>query len=416
MLNEGQTFKKLLGRVRYDVRSGEGSGDNAPVVLLADYVIEYAVRYRASDMHLEALEDRARLRYRIDGTLLERHEPFDLKVHAVLVSRLKIMAGMDTAERRRPLDGHIHHVYGGEAYDFRAATMPTKFGEAFVLRLMGGRGRLLGLDELGFSEANLKKLRQLIHAPAGMVAVAGPMNSGKTTTLYAALAEINRPERSIMTVEDPIEGFLPGISQVEVDRHDKVRLDFAAGLRAILRMDVNSIMVGEIRDEETAQIAIRAALTGHLLLTTIHAKDSVSSFFRLLEMGAAPHLLCATLSGLVSQRLVRRLCPHCKEIYEPTEQDKLLLGDLYEPTQKMYRSVGCEKCFGTGYSGQIAVQEVLAFDEELRRLAMAGADIDSFRGLVQEAGFVDMWADGVAKVYAGVTDLAEVRRVLYGDG
>ncbi len=392
-----------------------GSGEevrSAPIVRLADRIIEFGMELRASDIHIEPREDRLRLRYRVDGALWETEEPFPLRIHSLLVSRLKIMAGMDISEHRRPLDGHIDYSREGSKADLRVATMPVKQGETLVIRLLNGEHRLRRMDDLGLLEENRKRLQELVHQPSGMLVACGPMNSGKTTLLYALLQELDLPEANVMTIEDPVEGILDGVNQIEVN--EKASLGFAEGLRAILRMDADAIMVGEIRDEITAKIAVRAALTGHMLFTTLHARNSVTALFRLLEMGIPAYLLAATLSGIMSQRLVRCICPHCRESY-PVEEgspEAILLGDAFSSSRKLWRGRGCERCHGTGFSGRLPLHELLLMDDELRQALLRKADADTIERLACGKGFHRMWEDGREKALQGRTTLGEVRRVL----
>ncbi len=381
-----EQLRKLIHRERHNFA---GSSSRA-IVELVNLLFDFAVKMRASDLHIEPFEESLRVRYRIDGQLQELHQALPLHLADALTSRIKILARMDTTAAFQPLDGAIQ--FGN--VEMRVATMPSFGAESVTIRLLDSSLELHKLSDLGFTAANLKLFRQMIRSAAGMIILTGPMNSGKSTTLYAALRELNQPTRSIMTLEDPIEQHVEGISQVQVN--EKTGLTFAAGLRAMLRMDCNVLMVGEARDAETAKTAVRAALTGHLLFTTLHANDSCSAVFRMLEMGVEPYLLAATLNGAVAQRLVRRLCPKCKRIC----------------ADGTFEAVGCEECRGTGYSGRIALHEILRVDKNLRSLILSSRDLDAIRNAALEAGLKTLADDATDKIREGLTTLDEVRRVL----
>ncbi len=389
MTDFDERLRKLIHMERHNFA---GSSSRA-IVELVNLIFEFAIKMRASDLHLEPYEKSLRVRYRIDGHLQELHQALPLSLADALTSRIKILARMDTATAFQPLDGAIQ--FGN--VEMRVASMPSFGAESVTIRLLDSSLELNNLHDLGFAAANEKIFRQMIDASAGMIILTGPMNSGKSTTLYAALRELNRPSRSIMTLEDPIEQHVEGISQVQVN--EKNGLTFAAGLRAMLRMDCNVLMVGEARDAETSKIAVRAALTGHLIFTTLHANDSCSAVFRMLEMGVEPYLLAATLNGVVAQRLVRRLCPHCKKIC----------------ADGTFEAVGCPECRGTGYSGRIALHEILHVDKNLRSLILTSRDLDEIRSIALDAGLKTLADDALEKIRAGVTTLAEVRRVLGTD-
>ena len=381
-----EQLRKLIHMERHNFA---GSSQQA-IVELVELLFNFAIKIRASDIHIEPHEKSLRVRYRVDGQLQELHQPLPLRLADLLTARIKILARMDTTAAFLPLDGAIQ--FGN--VEMRVASMPSFGAESLTIRLLDSSLDLHNLSDLGFSTVNEKIFRQMIDSAAGMVILTGPMNSGKSTTLYAALRELNQPTRSIMTLEDPIEQHIEGISQVQVN--EKTGLTFAAGLRAMLRMDCNVLMVGEARDAETAKIAVRAALTGHLLFTTLHANDSCSALFRMLEMGVEPYLLSATLKGVVAQRLVRRLCPHCRKI-------------LPDGT---FAAVGCDNCRGTGYSGRIALHEILRVDKNLRSLIINSRDLDEIRKCALKGGLQTLADDAQAKVRAGLTTLAEVQRVI----
>ena len=383
-------FDERLGKLIHMARHNFAGGSERAVVELADSLFDFAIKIRASDMHLEPFENSLRVRYRIDGQLQELHRPLPLTIADALTARIKVLARMDTTAAFLPLDGAIRF----DTVEMRVASMPSAGAESLTIRLLDTARNLHNLGELGFSPDNEKIFRRMIDAAQGMIILTGPMNSGKSTTLYAAIREINQPTRSIMTLEDPIEQRVEGISQVQVN--EKTGLTFAAGLRAMLRMDCNVLMVGEARDAETAKIAVRAALTGHLLFTTLHAGDSCSAVFRMLEMGVEPYLLAATLTGVVAQRLVRKLCPHCKKI-------------LPDGT---FAAVGCPQCRGTGYSGRLALHEILRVEKKLRPLIINSRDLDEIRNCALEGGLKTLADDALEKIRAGLTTPDEIRRIL----
>ena len=372
-------------------------GRKQSVIEIVDTILKFAAEVRATDLHIEPLDNFLRFRYRIDGHLSELHSPLPKVLTDAIISRIKILAGMDTTAVFSPLDGAIHF----EKIDMRVASMPSSGSETLTIRLMDSEKKFFGIEDLGFSENNEKIFRRMIRANQGMIILTGPMNSGKSTTLYAALRELNSPSRSIMTLEDPIEKRIDGISQIQVD--EKNGLSFSTGLRTMLRMDCNCLMVGEARDSETAKIAVRAALTGHLLFTTLHSGESCSAVFRMLEMGVEPYLLAATLKGVIAQRLVRKLCPHCRELSDSDEFEKEILG-----AEKIYKPVGCPKCNGTGYLGRIALHEILHIDKDLRELILKSRDIDEIRQTALRNGLKNLLFDGMEKVHSGLTTLNEL--------
>jgi len=382
----------------------------APVVALTDAIIREAVEMNASDIHIEPMKDRLRVRYRIDGMLREMYGQLPLQLKDVLLSRLKIMAKLDTTERRLPQDGRIAFETGGGTVDIRISTMPVILGETAVLRLLSGARRLLHLDELGFSPENRQLFEDWCRRPSGLILNCGPVNSGKTTTLYAALNELNTLEKNIVTIEDPVEYFLPGVNQIQVGSDTK--MTFARGVRSLMRQDFDVGMVGEIRDEETAEIAVRAAMTGRLLFSTLHTGSAAGAVFRMLDMGVKPYLLAASLLGIMAQRLVRRLCPACREEYEADEDEARCLETHGHGSLRLFRSRGCEKCRGTGYAGRMAIHELLTVNSTVQH-AVAGERCD-MDALAKEAGMVTLAEDGIKKAAEGYTSLAEVRRVVYG--
>ena len=417
---EEDSYQRLIHRLVQSVRTGsasralprQGEPGRVPVVEFVDRMIAEALRLRASDIHIEPFEGAVRIRYRVDGSLLETHAPIPREVHAFLLARLKVMAHLESVERRVAQDGRISYVppEGGEAVDLRLATLPLLAGEKAVLRILNRSHALLSVGNLGFSVHNETLFRRLCHQPGGMVLITGPVNSGKTTTLYAALSEINTPERNIMTIEDPPEYRIEGVNQIQVNK--KTGMTYAAGLRAMLRSDIDEIVLGEIRDAETAEMAVRAALTGHLLFSTLHTKDALGAVFRLLDMGVPAYLLAAALTGVVAQRLVRRLCPHCRE---PSEEALPAWAEGASSTGRLWRAAGCAACGGTGFSGRLALQELLVVDAALQQAIVHRAGLEEMRELAKRQGMRTLAEDGIEKALQGRTTLSEVVRVLYGE-
>jgi general secretion pathway protein E len=385
------------------------SEDDAPIIRLINALLTEAVRENASDIHIEPFENRLAVRFRVDGVLREVLEP-KRSIAPLLVSRIKVMAKLDIAEKRVPQDGRISLRVAGRAVDVRVSTLPSGHGERVVLRLLDKQAGRLDLTHLGMAEPTRQQIDHLIHEPHGIFLVTGPTGSGKTTTLYAALARLNDRDRNIMTVEDPIEYFIDGIGQTQVN--PKVEMTFARGLRAILRQDPDVVMVGEIRDLETVQIAIQSSLTGHLVLSTLHTNTAVGAVTRLRDMGVEPFLLSSTLLGVLAQRLVRLLCPHCKEGYRASAADCSLLGVPADQAPSLYRPVGCPQCNRSGYIGRTGIYELVVVDRELRSLIHDGAgehELES-HARTQTASIRD---DGMRRVLAGDTSLEEVLRVTH---
>ncbi len=384
--------------------------EEAPAVQFINEILTLAIRSRASDVHFEPFRDRMRVRLRIDGVLKTVREIPVSKVPPV-ISRLKIMSNLDIAEKRLPQDGRIMVRLGGKEVDIRVSTLPTYFGERVVLRLLSKESILYSTKELGLLPDDYSLFSNLIKTPHGVILVTGPTGSGKTTTLYAVLSEINREEINIITVEDPVEYQLEGVSQVQVK--PDIGLTFANALRSILRQDPDVIMVGEIRDRETAEIAVQAALTGHLVFSTLHTNDAPSSITRLVDMGIEPFLVASSVVGVVAQRLVRKVCPYCKVSYEPSNQE---LKDLGIPDFKglFYRGKGCEHCMGTGYLGRTAIYEILIVDKDVRKLILKGSDSDEIKEFAVKRGMRTLKMDGAEKVKMGITTPEEVLRVTRG--
>ena len=369
---------------------------------LAWSLVEQAVAAGASDLHLEAMRDAVRVRIRVDGLLRELVR-LPLAAHSTLVTQLKVAANMDIAEKRVPQDGRIALELDGRSVDLRLSTLPTTLGEKIAIRLLAQQ-ELLQLEELGFTQANLACYRRLFTQPNGLILLTGPTGSGKTSTLYATLAELDAATRNIITLEDPVEYSLPGINQVAVNRRSG--MTFAKGLRAIVRQDPDVIMLGEIRDEETAGIAVQAALTGHLVLSTLHTNSAAGAVYRLLDMGIAPYLLAAALRGVVAQRLVRRLCPACRRQRTATAAERSFLGAAI-----VWEQQGCEQCQSAGYRGRVAVQEVLPLTTSLQQLVLQRAPVEELEQAARAEGLRSLAEDAAAKALDGLTTVQELWRV-----
>ncbi len=383
--------------------------EEAPIVKLVDYIISNAINERASDIHIEPQEKRLNIRYRIDGVLHDIISPAKV-LQMAIVSRIKIMSNMDIAERRLPQDGRFTIKQGFREVDLRVSTLPTVFGEKVVMRLLEKGSLSLDMDSLGFSDEQLTIFRRYITKPHGMVLLTGPTGSGKTTTLYSALTEIKSSQTNIVTVEDPVEYQIKGIYQVQAN--PKIGLTFASGLRHILRQDPDIIMVGEIRDLETAEMAIRSALTGHLVFSTLHTNDAIGTIVRLINMGVESYLVCSSLSLTVAQRLVRKICPHCKESYTPTKEVIQGLGMDGKAQKGMLfnRGKGCRRCKDTGYYGRTAICEVLEMKAPIRNAILNGADIEMIRQAALTLGMSTLRESGLKKVEGGITTPEEVLR------
>jgi len=397
--------------------------DEAPIIRLVNSILSQAIKEHASDIHLEPSERDFVIRFRIDGVLYEKIKP-PKKLQMSLLSRIKIMAGLNIAEKRLPQDGRIRIKLAGRDIDIRVATAPTVFGERITMRLLDRSSILLGLQDLGFAADTYATMETLIHRPHGIILVTGPTGSGKTTTLYACLNRINSPDLNILTIEDPVEYQLPGISQVQVNA--KIDLTFANGLRSFLRHDPDVIMVGEIRDKETAEIAIQASLTGHLVIATIHTNDSAGAITRLVDMGVEPFLVASSLIGVLAQRLIRNVCKQCKEAYQPDQEALLEIGIQVQnlpsiPT--VYRGRGkdkdsdklCSLCAGTGYRGRSGIYELMGIDDDTRHLILQKTDAASIKKVPIKKGMRTLREDGARKVLAGVTTIEEVLSVTEDD-
>ena len=384
--------------------------NEAPIIRLVNTVIKQAIEDRASDIHIEPFEKDLIIRFRIDGILYNMFTP-PKKYQAAIISRIKIMSNLNIAENRLPQDGRIQLKVGGKDIDIRVSVFPTYYGERIVLRLLNKSDMKFDLDSLGFSKDSLSIFNELIKKTHGIILVTGPTGSGKTTTLYSVLTRLNTPDVNILTVEDPIEYQLHGVGQMQVK--PKIDLTFAAGLRSILRQDPDIIMVGEIRDLETAEIAIQAALTGHRVFSTIHTNDAASGITRLLDMGVEPFLIASSVNAFLAQRLVRTICPHCKQSYKP---DTVVLKDLGIKSsqiqgKKLYKGKGCEKCINTGYLGRSGIYELLPITNDIRKLIMEHADAVAIKEKAIANGMKTLLQDGIEKAFQGLTTLEEVLRV-----
>ncbi len=385
--------------------------DEAPIVRVVNLIITQAINDKASDIHIEPRVKNVCVRYRIDGVLHEVMSP-PKHIQAPMISRIKIMASLDIAERRIPQDGKIHLKHDNKEYDLRVSTLPTVHGEKVVMRILDKSAVMIGLDKLGLMPDTRAVFEDLVFKPYGMILVTGPTGSGKSTTLYTALNMLNTSEDNICTVEDPVEYQLPGINQVQIN--PKAGLTFAAALRSFLRQDPDIIMVGEIRDGETAQIAIESALTGHLVLSTLHTNDAAGAITRLIDMGIEPFLVASALVGVIAQRLVRRICPNCREAYTPPEEAVAKFGlNLADTNIVFYHGRGCDHCKGTGYKGRSGIYEMMTVNENVRPLILRNAPTIEVKDAAIENGMVTLQEDGLRKVLEGTTTIEECLRVVY---
>jgi type IV pilus assembly protein PilB len=393
------------GRIGEEV---EATNDDSPIIRLVNQLLSNAAQQKASDIHIDPQETRVVIRYRADGVLkTERTLPKHMQ--NVLTARIKIMSNLNITESRVPQDGRIKVALDHQTVDIRVSTLPTVYGEKIVMRILDLGSASLGLDSIGFHPKNHERFLKMIEQPTGIVLITGPTGSGKSSTLYGALNHLNSEEVNIITVEDPVEYQLEGINQIQVNPN--VGLTFAKGLRAILRQDPNIIMVGEIRDTETAEIAVRASLTGHLVLSTIHTNDALSTITRLVDMGVEPFLVAASLSGIVAQRLVRRVCRDCQEIHEPTLREKEIFERRGIEIDQVVRGKGCGSCNSTGYKGRVAIHELLVIDDEIRRMVMNNQSMADIRVYAIKQGFLFLIDDGLLKVKQGLTTTEEILRV-----
>ncbi len=384
--------------------------DEAPIIRLINSLLFEAVKKRASDIHIEPFEKELSVRYRIDGILYEIIKP-PKRFQSSIISRVKVMAGMNIAEKRLPQDGRIRIKIAGKDIDIRTSVIPTSFGERVVMRLLDRSSVLIGLDNIGLSDEKLKLVKQLIRRSNGIILVTGPTGSGKTTTLYSVLSVLNSPEVNILTIEDPVEYQIKGIGQIQVN--PKIDLTFANGLRSILRQDPDIVLVGEIRDRETAEIAVQASLTGHLVFSTLHTNDSAGGITRLIDMGIEPFLVSSSVVAIIAQRLVRTICPVCKTPYTPTEEELMEIGITRDQLKDnvLYKGNGCVNCVNTGYKGRTGIYEILIIDDEIRSMITRGVDSTMIKHAAMKKGMTTLKEDGIKKVINGITTIKEVLRV-----
>ena len=399
--------------IRSDELDEDASGDDAPVIRLATMLITNAIQMKASDIHLEPMEKEFRVRYRIDGALRKMDSP-PKRLQSAIISRIKIMSKMKISEKRSPQDGRIKMHVGDKDLDLRVNSVPTNHGESIVMRILDKSNLALGLPQLGFLSDDQTTFERLIKLPDGVVLVTGPTGSGKTTTLYACLGQINTPDKKLITVEDPVEYQMSGVNQVQVNKD--VGLDFSAALRSILRQAPNIVMIGEIRDAETADIAMEAALTGHLVFSTLHTNDAPSAVTRLLDIGVKPFLVASALRAAMAQRLVRAICEKCRTEYQPSERELKMLGAMSKTMpDHIYHGAGCDFCSHTGYKGRKGIFEIFKVDDTIQRLIFDHAPATILRERAREMGMRTLREDGMLKVASGMTSLQEIIRVTMGD-
>jgi len=383
---------------------------DAPIIKLVNHIISQSIKARASDIHIEPYQSSFKVRYRVDGILYDLLSP-PMGIQPALISRIKVMAKMNIAEKRLPQDGRFEVKMGGQSIDVRVSIIPSSFGERLVLRLLNKSGSLLRLTEIGLSSERLALLENLVRSPNGIILVTGPTGSGKTTTLYAILSSINTPDINIITIEDPIEYQIKGISQMQVN--PKINLTFARGLRSIVRQDPDVILIGEIRDRETAEIAVHSALTGHLVFSTLHTNDSASAITRLVDIGIEPFLISSSVMAVVAQRLIRVLCSYCKEASEPDYIALEGLGVIPDKFKdgKIYKAKGCEKCFNTGYKSRMAIFEIMVLNSHLKNLILKTYDSNRIKNEALNQNMITLRQDGIQKLLDGITTIEEVLRV-----
>jgi general secretion pathway protein E len=384
--------------------------DEAPIIRLINSLLFEAVKKRASDIHIEPFEKELSVRYRIDGILYEIIKP-PKRFQSSIISRVKVMAGMNIAEKRLPQDGRIRIKIAGKDIDIRTSVIPTSFGERVVMRLLDRSSVLIGLDNIGLSDDKLRLVKQLIKRSNGIILVTGPTGSGKTTTLYSVLSVLNSPEVNILTIEDPVEYQIKGIGQIQVN--PKIDLTFANGLRSIIRQDPDIILVGEIRDKETAEIAVQASLTGHLVFSTLHTNDSAGGITRLIDMGIEPFLVSSSVVAIIAQRLVRTICPVCKTSYTPADEELIEIGISRDSLKEnvLYKGNGCVNCVNTGYKGRTGIYEILIIDDEIRSMITRGVDSSMIKHAAIKKGMTTLKEDGIKKAISGITTIKEVLRV-----
>lgn len=401
--------RKKIEKAQQDTEY-EDSVSNSPIVKLVNSMIEQAARQRASDIHIEALEQMVRVRFRIDGSLYEKFT-YDIHLLPAIIARLKIIGGMDISEKRKPQDGRITYVVDHVEYDIRASILPTVYGEKCVMRLAQKKMLTKDKSELGFNEMEMKQFDNILKNPNGIILVTGPTGSGKSTTLYTALSELNKEDVNIITVEDPVEANIDGINQVQTNV--KAELTFASALRSILRQDPDIIMIGEIRDTETAQIAVQASITGHLVVSTLHTNSSASTLTRLMDMGIESYLLADSMVGVIAQRLVRRLCPACKQTYEASTDEKRLLGAPTDEPLTIYKPCGCERCNGIGYKGRIGVYEIMTITPAIRHVISKRGSAEEIKDVALSEGMHTLRMSASRMVMEGITSFSEMIKVSF---
>ncbi|HDZ69427.1 MAG TPA: type II/IV secretion system protein [Phycisphaerales bacterium] len=407
--DEGLEDFTLIENITQDIGNLEEIAGQSPVVKLVNYLLYNAVRENASDIHIEPDDKKLRVRYRVDGSLYEKICP-PYQMHPAIVSRIKIMAELDIAQRRLPQDGGIHVLIEGRPIDLRVSIMPGHFGEKVVIRIINPQKVLFNLESLGFAYGNLQLFRQVMRSSNGIILVTGPTGSGKNTTLYATLSELNGEDVNICTVEDPVECNMAGINQFQIN--ESAGFEFSTALRSLLRQDPDIIMIGEIRDGVTANIAVQAALTGHLVLSTLHTNDAPGAVTRLLDLGVAPYLVSASLIAVLAQRLVRKICSNCKAECEPPASIKKTVENLNGEVTKFYRGVGCKKCRNTGYVGRIAIHELFVPNEKIMEMINDQTNLKKLRDKARQSGMVPLRLDGIEKVKAGIVSIEEILRTV----
>lgn len=410
-LDAARRFTKEREQLR--VNTGEETGadvSDAPIVQLVRSLLEQAIRQRASDVHIEALESKVRVRYRIDGTLYEKMV-YDNSLLPAISTRIKIMGGMDISEKRKPQDGRMTIMVDRQEYDIRISSVPTVHGEKIVMRISSKLSLTKNKKELGLAPDELKRFDHMLSAPYGIIFVTGPTGSGKSTTLYTALSELNKEAVNIVTVEDPVEADIEGINQIQVN--NKVNLTFASALRSILRQDPDIIMIGEIRDRETAGIAVQASITGHLVVSTLHTNNAAGTLNRMADMGVERYLIADSVVGVIAQRLVRKLCPHCRKKRLATEEEKRLLKQDTYKEMEIYEPTGCDLCNHTGYFGRTGVFEIMEVNEEIRDLIAEGGSSEELENAARRAGMCTLHDNGIRYVLEGITSIEEMLKVSY---
>ncbi|WP_313133063.1 GspE/PulE family protein [Anaerocolumna sp.] len=403
--------KEILDKEKEEKENNEDI-NNSPIVILVKTMIEQAVRQRASDIHIEPFEKTIRIRYRVDGILKEIMK-YDNSLLSAIVARVKILGDMDISEKRKPQDGRIAMIIDREEYDIRVSILPTIYGEKIVMRLTSKRGLTKDKKELGFTDEEMEKFNAILSKPHGMILVTGPTGSGKSTTLYTALSELNKEDVNIITVEDPVEANIDGVNQVQVN--PKADLTFASALRSILRQDPDIIMIGEIRDNETAEIAIKASITGHLVVSTLHTNSAASSITRLEDMEVEPYLIADATIGVIAQRLVRRLCPYCKKEKQANKLEKELLGLKEDEEQVIYEATGCHMCNETGYFGRIGIYEIMPLTPALKELVSKKGNALMINNLALSEGMKTLKTSVSEKVLHGITSISEMKKILFDD-